>query len=109
MNNEQKHTELPWVQGKGIFRWHEIKGADGITIVSCSAISPYDTDEANARLIVKAVNNHYQLLEALRKVASYNRSIRDGNINYRPQDHIDVIESVIANAEGEVPDEVSKN
>ena len=55
--------------------------------------------EANANLIAAAPD----LLEAIETVISYNRDIRDGKLNYRPQDHIDVLEAAIAKAKGPTP------
>lgn len=40
------------------------------------------------------------LIEALEKLKSYNEAIRDGQINYRPEDHIFVAESALAHARG---------
>lgn len=33
--------------------------------------------------------------KALQKLRSYNADIRDGRINYRPQDHIDVVDAAL--------------
>lgn len=40
-------------------------------------------------------------VEALRKLRSYNVDIRDGRINYRPDDHIKVIDAALSAKEGQ--------
>lgn len=89
---KEQHTELPWeVEAHNHVDdepWHTIlKGAVDITHnkqpheIACDKYSalPKEENEANAEFIVKACNNHYQLLEALKKI----RDI-DGNI---PTEH----------------------
>ena len=44
----------------------------------------------------KSESETRQLQEALEKITSYNRDIRDGKINYRAEDHIAVAERVLA-------------
>lgn len=47
--------------------------------------------------LLDAERKRVQELEgALRKLKSYNEDIRDGKINYRPQDHIQVAESLLS-------------
>jgi hypothetical protein len=74
---KNKHTELPWsfhtdaTNGKiiaGNTYW--LNGANGETIleaVSGNWSIKEDEAFANSQLIVKAVNNHYALLEALKE------------------------------------------
>ncbi len=57
--------------------------------------------KANAALIVKAVNNHDALVKALEKLRSYNVDIAAGRINYRPHDHIQVIDDALAGLENQ--------
>ncbi len=45
---------------------------------------------------LEAINS--ALLEALQKIRSYNQDILAGRINYRPDDHIAVIDAAIARA-----------
>lgn len=84
-----KHTELPWSFDKSEFRKFKIDGAthSGIATVHNGW---QDTEEmskglsgneirSNAEFIVKACNNHYQLLDALKKIRDV-----DGNI---PTEH----------------------
>jgi hypothetical protein len=55
-----------------------------------------EEDDANCAIIVKAVNSHDALVKALQKVRSYNVDIDAGRINYRPRDHIQVIDEALA-------------
>jgi hypothetical protein len=55
-----------------------------------------NAQRANANFIVKAVNSHDALMKALEKVRSYNVDIAAGRINYRPGDHIAVIDEALA-------------
>lgn len=56
-----KHTDLPWRKGKGGDNTYLIISPEGGWISKGHG-------EANAAFIVKAVNNHYQLLEALKEI-----------------------------------------
>lgn len=51
---------------------------------------------ADAAFICKAVNSHEAMVKALEKVRSYNVDIAAGRINYRPHDHIQVIDEALA-------------
>jgi hypothetical protein len=55
------------------------------------------TLEADAQLYSAAPD----MAEALEKLKSYNEDIRDGKINYRPEDHLFYIERALARARGE--------
>jgi len=50
-----------------------------------------ETDE-KVRELEKEID---RLRDAIRRVRSYNADIRDGKINYRPQDHIDVLDNAL--------------
>ena len=65
-----KHTELPW--HTGITYPDGIHAEDSTLICDCDVISENsETNKANAAFIVKCVNNHYQMLEALNNVNSF--------------------------------------
>ena len=93
--SETGHTPTPWVlrecKGHG---FDQIDGADGFTICDVDALNPYKYGianvgeyaesprqrkprpgecEANAALIVKAVNSHAQLVEALKRIEQFAR------------------------------------
>jgi len=64
------HTPLPWKpsdSGIGIWSAGEPLGKNKIiSICSCDAVSrPKDENKANADFILRACNNHYELLQAL--------------------------------------------
>ncbi len=72
-----KHTPTPWFaqhrtiqDGKGgSQRWHILAGADR-SIQICEMPGWDEDDEANANLVVRAVNSHADLLAALEKLAA---------------------------------------
>lgn len=72
-----KHTELPWRDDGA-----EIVGVKQQDIIAYIAegFDAIGESEANAAFIVKAVNNHYQLLEALGKIS---RQTEDKEYPYR--------------------------
>lgn len=43
-----------------------------------------------------AAHQNAQMREALRTLKSYNKDIRDGKINYRPQDHIQIADAALS-------------
>lgn len=62
MKNEGKHTPTPWtsiLEAPGFNTIYNINGVDGGEVGDAFG-------EANAKLIILAVNCHYELLEALR-------------------------------------------
>jgi hypothetical protein len=66
MKQETKHTPLPWNFRKlGLFFLieNEEQKKHSIAQMNCNL----SNDESNAELIVKAVNNHYALIEALKE------------------------------------------
>lgn len=62
-----KHTELPWKRFSDNQIQSESKRESFCPVVWASGLSTKNA-EANAEFIVKAVNNHEKLLEALREV-----------------------------------------
>ena len=65
---EQKHTRIPWqvtTDAKNEFFWVES--------LNVAELVASETTQANAELIVTAVNNHDELVEALKRLitASY--------------------------------------
>ena len=73
--SETKHTPIPW---ELTFSDSMMEGEDAWLIVShdqdgsdiAEVTSPRDTAEGNARLIVRAVNSHADLLEELKSLVS---------------------------------------
>jgi hypothetical protein len=72
-----KHTSLPWSCAKSTVYWYPPGGTledDYIQIATCysdSGFSPtYETQHENAKFIVRAVNNHYELIKTLRAITS---------------------------------------
>ena len=63
------HTQLPWKNdGDGLRAL--VRGADE-TIVALRHRLPREVHEANFALIVKAVNNHERMVEALRRIGAH--------------------------------------
>lgn len=69
---EAKRTPTPWTITFDDDKDHDytIRGADGEFIANDTCYYPSAPNEADAIFIVKAVNNHDDLLAALRKVRS---------------------------------------
>jgi len=64
-----EHTELPWHKDSDIFdpsAVHIFSEAGNPIIWGSGFSTNFGDKKANAAFIVKAVNNHYQLLEALK-------------------------------------------
>ena len=100
-----KPTPGPWVLAGRYIQGPEQDIGDGdggrLNIATCAvdwSRNGNPEQQANAALIVRAVNCHADLVAALQKLVSYNEDIRDGKINYRPQDHIDVARAALAKA-----------
>lgn len=87
--NQQKpeHSPLPW--GKAGL---EIRSFGLIATVS-DKVFDKDVAHANAEFIVRAVNNHYQLLKVCKSTSS---ALIDGRTN---SDHIKNLKEVIADVE----------
>lgn len=107
-----EHTPTPWCVPSGDGNEHLICLGDEpdhpgpILMVLRAPVgrarAPTDADTtANAAFIVKAVNSHDALVKALNKVRSYNADIAAGLINYRPHDHIQVIDEALASLASE--------
>ncbi len=60
--NTDKATPRPWILSSGSYAIRELNGRG--SIIARTNIEHHDCNHENAKLIVKAVNNHYQLLEA---------------------------------------------
>lgn len=113
-----EHTPTPWAtelgfgsarvvatDHKGTFPICDIRGWGHLTGKGHGALGLSHDEgvaiqEANAALIVKAVNSHDALVKALQKVRSYNIDIADGRINYRPMDHVQVIDEALSTLVG---------
>jgi hypothetical protein len=103
------HTPTPWYadqdQREG-YEWNVHIIEDDRPHMRICFMSNGEQSQANAALIVEAVNSHAslkarieELEEALEKVRSYNVDIAAGRINYRPHDHIQVIDMALKGAE----------
>lgn len=90
---EVKHTPLPWKAEAGEGRGARIVGADE----KWSALPCGDTDEtviANKAFIVRACNSHYELLDALRRIAAHTDA--DDEESYRCDDREGCLDTVHA-------------
>lgn len=81
--SEVKHTPLPWKLDTGF----EILGRDAAMVASTFQEDALifrieDECQANARLIVQAVNSHGDLVEALRRIAEGNLGDAPWQANY---------------------------
>lgn len=64
-----KHTPLPWKVREHNNQKRYIDAENGLTIADAlmhSSLGNQDNHKANAEFIVKAVNSHYELVEALK-------------------------------------------
>lgn len=95
-----EHTPLPWIEDgwaeydRVAKLWVFSLRVSGLPIVKCYGDSA-EKAEANARLIVKAVNNHEKLVEALNLIAE-----TCGVVNYSSHNQMrEAIESAMSIAE----------
>lgn len=107
--NQSKHTELPYSLSS--FRPLDQKrptpksiyagvGENAEKIATVSAITNKDVTIANAEFIVKACNNHYQLLEVCKEALTY---IKENKPKYETEAYRDTfikIEDSISQVEG---------
>lgn len=67
---EKKHTELPWTllesEDEDDYAIIKIDGMPGTTFIAKEIKQGYDDGKSDAEFIIKACNNHYALLEALK-------------------------------------------
>lgn len=68
-----KHSPIPW-----ILKYtdeenceYDINSPDGECVYSCESYYPSGISNENSEFIVKAVNNHYALLEACKLLLEY--------------------------------------
>lgn len=112
MSEEIKHSPLPykWVTPADSDKFtHELMylvDGNGLKILSCGDSTHYYPSEgeepysADAEFIVRACNNHYELLEALKKVRHVSQKAIDGYENEQDSMCADgVYECVINNYE----------
>lgn len=103
MNSKQpKHTPTPWeiLEDKLCI---DIKGLDGLFICAL-ADRHYDQDKANAQFIVKAVNSHDEMVNALGDVLEFLQELVVKNKYSRTQREHDLyirIAQALKNAESE--------
>ena len=88
-----KHSQLPWTPDGGAktgrINWIEEKFTsrchlgwfkkDGFWQTVCTISGQPDNKQANAEFIVKAVNCHYDLLEALKNLLEWGNDSEDFN------------------------------
>lgn len=100
-----KHTPLPWF----IMDYMDYEETKQVAISDETAtryIAVLDdndeTDEANAAFIVRACNNHYELLEALENAANVLAGIATGDLKTIDRDSPALLKArtAIAKAEG---------
>jgi hypothetical protein len=66
-----EHSPLPWNTGELDNGRLDYVFAHGQAIADCEFVGDGRVNEANAALIVRAVNSHAQLVAALEKIAGY--------------------------------------
>ena len=96
-----EHTPTPWVadpDDREGYEWniHIIDGQDGHNRICFMSNGP--ETEANAAFIVKAVNSHDALVEALQKIASL--EVTKGAAANLAQRVLDAVSSPIPSREG---------
>lgn len=97
MSTEKKHTPTPWtLSGESI-----IKDDICIAVIETDGgyEAPGDEQEANAELIVLAVNSHAALVDALQTLINLHEGIDHGGNGIEPSDW-DQARAVLALAEG---------
>lgn len=78
----EKHIPLPWFVDEGYTDGVSIRGANGIFVADCYNCGhdvgqpTAEEGRANARLAVRAVNSHYEMLEALETAARFIKTAR---------------------------------
>ena len=82
-----KHTELPWRINKRASMLVEANNRSVCSTGGYSNISEgdavYDENQANAAFIVKACNNHYQMLEQLKSFSWFiEKQVNLGYLNH---------------------------
>ena len=111
---EQKHTATPWSTDTKLNRIDSYKGIPifkgtamiAKAILFDSATVRPEESQANAEFIVMSCNNHYQLVEALRKALDdldqYQKENEEmsGHISPRTERIIAGIEQALAKAQG---------
>jgi len=91
-----KHTEVPW---KVVSLYNFKDAEDGWDIISKKHNHTVFTDnKANAHFIVKACNNHYELLEALKKAIDWIKRGPDLD-SPKAKPYMNKLEQAIAKAE----------
>lgn len=93
---ENKHTELPWIfnkAGNDHDQWMIYNELSGKTLAIVFG-------KANAEFITLACNNHYQLLDALKKVRSIEVAARINNKGIFTRTELSDLNKAIAAATG---------
>lgn len=92
MTNETKHTPTPWVHKDGeVYEENDFKIFDAY-----NSDFLYEEDKANAAHIVKCVNMHDELVEALRDLLTFVVTVE-----YEESPIVAFAEAVLAKARGE--------
>jgi hypothetical protein len=87
------HAQLPW----SLDSHNHIRSDDDVCIANVWTVPKRaGIQKANAAFIIKCVNSHKVLVKALEKVRGYNVDIAAERINYRPHDHIQIIDEALA-------------
>lgn len=66
--NSPKHSLLPWEERPNQMVACHVEGLDYIVATTDASFIDEKLNQANAEFIVRACNNHYQLLEALKNI-----------------------------------------
>lgn len=86
-----KHTNTPWLSYNATHGWQQFNIGDpsgeNLIVSACDSTVDDDGKLANIALIVKAVNNHDELIRALKKIAKIlnNRGL-DTKTDYEIED-----------------------
>lgn len=70
----EEHSKLPWVLSEVNYDY-DITSADGSVVMVDTAYYPIAPSRTDADFIVKAVNLHGELVEALERVLSVSRGV----------------------------------
>ena len=108
MTTQHKHTALPWKQGiiktDVVIRYETDNGSYEADIARCNTTlpNPKETDQANAAFIVRACNNHYQLMKVLKKADEYFKHLNTDSANNDGINNMrGMIRKILAQAKGE--------
>ena len=90
MADEKQHTKGKWKLSK----YGQIYSSnDNLQIAALAGMREAKEAEANAKLIVTAVNNHYKLIEALKNVCDELKIVEQLQVNETGKTYLCLIEA----------------